>query len=558
MLKANNLFKRYGAREVLSDVSFTIEGGQRMALVGPNGSGKTTLLKILAGLEEPDGGSIETGKSAVVGYLPQDTNVTRNESVITYLRGTVGISQLEAEMRELEGELTDDAKRRRYEDLEGLYRKLGGYEFMHRAEVMLDGFGLGSASTDRLIAELSSGQKSKLALIAILLKGVDMLFLDEPTNNLDLPALIWLEDYLKNSDAAQLIVSHDRRLLDRIATCIMELDWHTHTLTTSGGTYSEFLLRRAKERERLRVAYRLQQEEIARLTKEARKQKAKAAHGAVYRGTDNDKFLRGFKRDRSAKSARKAKVIEKRIGQMDKIELSPEREPLRISLIADEQHGVRDIKLAEVVAGYQSGFQIGPITLRLPYRSRTGLLGLNGSGKSTLLKVIAGHLAPLSGRVDRGSGITIGDLMQEHQTLPHEETLFDFLKERTELGETDVYTMLVKFGFDRGQIRNPISTVSPGGRARLLLALFAAQSVNALVLDEPTNHLDIEALEALEEVLEDYRGTVVLVSHDRYFLEKITLDALYLIEDGVLTKLPSYREYVQKAEERAKRLLRLL
>ncbi len=559
MLKVKDLSKSYGPLTVLSDVSFGLEGGQRAALVGPNGTGKSTLLKILAGLEEADGGKVEMGKSDRAGYLPQDTSLAGSETIHAYLRRVTEIDRVEAEMDDLSDSLSDPTSKRRYDELHELYEQMDGYSFEHRLEVMLGGFGLEGVGSSRPLSELSSGQKSKVVLIGILLGGADLLLLDEPTNNLDLPALIWLEDFLLKSPAACVLVSHDRRFLDKVADRIMELDWQSHSLTVTNGSYSEYLRMSAKRRERQKELYRQQQEQIERLTEQARRLKQRSAQGSRWVGSDNDKFLRGMKRDRAGKSGKGAKAIEKRIEQMEPVERPLDRVPFGLDLDSQEEKGPdREIRLEKVVAGYPTGFRIGPISLAIPYGERVGIMGLNGTGKSTLLKVIAGHCEPLSGKVVFGSGVRLGDMMQEHDSLPRETELLGYLKQKVGISDQDAYTLLAKYGFDPGRARVPISALSPGGRARLLLSLFAAMGVNALVLDEPTNHLDLEAMEALEEALEDYPGTVILVSHDRFFLDKARLDLTYLLTKNQLKKIPSYQVYVAQAEEQAQRLLRTL
>jgi len=339
---------------------------------------------------------------------------------------------------------------------------------------------------------------------------------------------------------------------------IFELDWRSKTLTITGGTYSDYLEMKIKNLRRAKEEYRIQQEEIKRLSEQAREKRVDASRGARWGGTDNDTFLRGFKRDRAGKSGRTAKVIEKRIDQMEKKEKPVERDPFEIHLEAVKNPGTLSIHLNNVVAGYPNGFKIGPISMEIRYGNRVGIMGLNGSGKSTLLKTITGQLDPLNGVVEIGSGVKIGNMMQEHETLAREQSLLAFLREKTELSEHHSHAKLAKFGFDERQVKQPIGTLSPGGRARLLLAYFSALSVNVLILDEPTNHLDIEAMEALEETLKDYSGTVLLVSHDRYFLEKANLDFTYVLSDGALSRISDYQEYVASAEERARKLINLL
>ncbi len=559
MIKAQKLQKSYGSLVVLSDISFSLARGQKVALVGHNGTGKTTLLKIVAGLESQDSGKINVTKGACVGYLPQDTNLSGDESIVDYLRRISGIDVLEKEIENLSVDLGDPQKIKRYGEVRSQYEHLGGYSFVHRAGVILSGFGLDGVGLDRPLSDLSSGQKSKVILSGILLKGVDLLLLDEPTNNLDLPALIWLEDFLQKSEASCIIVSHDRRFLDRVVRKIFELDWRTHTITISGGTYSDYLEMVAKRIAGQKEEYRLQQEEIERLNERVRRKKAEATRGSHWTPSDNDKFLRGFKRERAGKSSKAAKAIEKRVEQMDKIERPVERKPLEIPIEANIDSGTLDIRLSDVVAGYPGdGFSIGPLSFGVRYRNRVGIMGLNGTGKSTLLKTITGQIAPLSGKVEIGSGVKIGNMMQEHETLPRERIVIEFFSEQTHFSHQDSYSKLSKFGFDERQVRLTIGTLSPGGRARFLLALFSARSVNTLVLDEPTNHLDLEALGALEEAVKVYQGTILLVSHDRYFLEKASLDTTYVLSDGVLVKIPDYKTYVKSAEDKAGKLLKLL
>lgn len=557
MLKVQNLQKSYGSMTVLADVSFSLDKGQKVALVGNNGTGKTTLLKILAGLVEADAGEVEITRGANVGYLPQDTSLTGNETIGEYLRRVTGVDQLEKDLERLSHSLEQSALALEYEEVKDKYERLDGYAFKHRMEVMLAGFGLEGVGLDRPLSQLSSGQKSKVALTGILLKGVDLLLLDEPTNNLDLPALIWLEDFLQKSDAACVMISHDRRFLDRVVRKIFEIDWQTRELNVSKGTYSDYLETVAKRRVRQYEDYRLQQDEITRLSEQARQKRQAAVQGAKWVGSDNDKFLRGFKRNQAGGSARVAKAIEKRIDQMDKVEKPFERDSLEIPLQAVTSSSNLGISLREVVVSYDTGFKLGPISLEVNYGSRVGILGLNGSGKSTLLSVITRQLTPQEGVVEIGSGLRVGNMMQEHQTLPREQTLLNFLVERG-LEQQASYAILAKFGFEESQMKGRIEALSPGGRARLLLALFSAQSVNVLVLDEPTNHLDLEALEALEEVVASYQGTVILVSHDRYFLEKANLDSAYVLTAGALTRLSSIEEYVKQAEEKAKNLIKVL
>ncbi|MDP2587452.1 MAG: ABC-F family ATP-binding cassette domain-containing protein [bacterium] len=557
MLTIDNIHKTYGPRTVLNGVSFNLARGQKMALVGLNGTGKTTLLKVIAELESPDNGNVTVQSGTLVGYLPQDTSLTTSESIIDYLKHATGIKAIETEMASLEQDLTDPHSLQRYGDLQERYTRLEGYSFVPRMQAMLSGFGLEGVAADRELSALSSGQKSKVVLVSILMRGVDLLLLDEPTNNLDMPALVWLETFLAQSNAAALIVSHDRAFLDKTTGKVVELDWKNHGAVVRNGNYSDYLAQKEKDKESQQQAFEQQQEEIERLKAEARTKKQEALSGARFVGTDNDKFARGAKRDRAASSGKAAKALEKRIDQMEKVERPIERAAFRIDLVAEGVGGKPELALDQVVAGYD-GFHVGPVTLRVPFGKRIAILGLNGSGKTTLLKVLSGSLTTLSGVVRRSPSVTVGNLMQEHDSLPRDKSLYDFLLDRTGLDSPDIYNTLVKFGFNRDHVRDPIAVISPGARARLLLALFSRLSVNTLILDEPTNHLDLEALEALEEVLADYKGTVIAVTHDRYFLEHVHFGELYLLEGGALKELSSLDDYVQTAQQRAKKLIKTL
>lgn len=542
-IKITKIHKAYGTTVVLKDISLSIEKGQKIGLIGYNGTGKTTLLKIIAGLVEPDSGDITIRKGLSISYVPQDTSLVSDETVHEYICRISGMTILEKEIK-TSGDTMSEYKRR------------DGYTFHHRLDVMLTGFGLRDISNDSPINMLSSGQRSKVFMVGALLSDTDMLLLDEPTNNLDLPALIWLEDFLVRSDITRIIVSHDRVFLNRVAHKIFEIDWYTRMLNGTSGTYSDFVVRKEKERARQWIQYKAQQNEIERLTEQARKKKQEAIAGSHYMGTDNDKSLIKFKRENASRSAKRAKAIERRIDHMDIVEKPNERDLFRIRLVPTKPGGTRDIILTNTVAGYASSkFKIGPISLSIPYGRRVVIFGPNGIGKTTLLKTITGELPALAGDVVRGSALIVGNLMQEHEDLPREESVKDFLMYRAKITIQDVYALVAKSGFRAGEINKKIGTLSPGGRARLLFTLFSTFCVNVLVLDEPTNHLDLEALEALEEAMDHYDGTIILVSHDRYFLEKFNSTDTYVLSDGKLVRQESFETYINTVEKEAKNLI---
>lgn len=522
MILIRNIFKSFNERKVLEDVSFSIERGQRAALVGPNGIGKTTLLRIIAKEEEPTKGTVEPNPNTRIGYLAQETIAEGDTTIKAYVDERAGFDVP-----------------------------------VYKIETMLHGFQMQHLTVDVSITNLSGGQKRKVALIGLFLSEPDLFLLDEPTNNLDIMSVIWLETYLRKKDLTAIIVSHDRVFLDRVTDRVLALDPRDHTLMLTRGTYSNYLIQEKKREKRERLEYVLQQHEIVRLEKVAQAKKEAAAKGAKWQPNDNDKMLRGFKQNRAKKSARVAQVVIGRINRMDKLPEPLEKTPLAIPLESEKEKGVADIVVRNVSFVYDS-FTLEDILLDIPYGSRVALLGHNGSGKTTLLRLISGMLEPTQGAIEKGSGVRIGNLTQEHEQLPREKTVIAYMKEHAGYNDHQIYNILQKFGIDNMHAQGRIKDMSTGMRTRLLLALFATQSVNVLILDEPTNHLDIEGVEALEELLATYEGTVVMVSHDRKLLEHAKLERVYVMDEGHMSKIASYTEYIEESETKAEKLIRMI
>lgn len=560
MLVVKKVSKIYGVRTILAGVTFALGPGQKAALVGPNGVGKSTLLKILAGIEPPHKGEVSIARHIGVGYLAQEVDALARETVEEYIRRVSGIIEIEKKMQALEPRLDEEAVLEEYTEIAELYQRAGGYEFERRIRNVLDGFQLTSIGLDHQIAELSGGQKTKISLAAILLKGVDMLFLDEPTNNLDLPALIWLEEYLIASPAICVIASHDRRFLDRVVTKILEIDWFKRNASLHTGNYTDYANRKALEIRRLREEYRLQQEELKRLKAAALEKHDWAAAGAIQPWTDNDKMGRNFARDRSKKLSVTGNAITTRMENIERVEKLEERAPLQIKFTDIPEEERQNIALTDTVVGYEKGFQFGPVSMNIPFGSRIGIVGANGSGKSTLLKTITGDLEPLSGTVERGDALRIGNFTQEHENMPKYQTIKWLFGEVAGIYDmAKIVILLHRFHIAaQDPSRDTIGELSPGERARLLLAVYSEMNVNVLVLDEPTNHLDIEAIETLEEILENYEGTVILVTHDRYFLERIPKLDTYLLANEKLEHMGNYEEYADKLAKEAQFMVRRL
>lgn len=535
MLQVKNISKEYGEGTVLNKISFKMAPEHKVALTGFNGTGKTTLLKIIAGEVEPDKGNIIFEKETSIGFLPQDPNQYNSENVLKFLDEYVGQND---------------------------------EEFHRQVEIMFAGFGLESGIKNKKIGDLSSGQKTKIFLIGIMLKKVDLMLLDEPTNNLDLPALIWLEDFLQKTKSAFIVVSHDKTFLDNVTNKIYEIDWKERSLEISNGKYSDYLIKKQKERARQQLDHTIQKVDIKRIRNLVKVKQSKAEKGSKHKTKDNDKMLQGYFRDKAGQSYKDSRILNNRIKRMDIVERPNTRKEFNIEIDPEDSGASRDITVTDLICGYadsnETDFKIGPINLAIPFGSKVFILGLNGSGKTTLLKTLTGKIPKISGDLNVGSGVRFGNLMQEHESLDMDETILGFLLKKVESDRSVLQNHLLHFGFSEDQIKTKIKDLSPGGRARLLLALFSADNVNVLVLDEPTNHLDVEAQEALEKTLKKFEGTVITVTHDRFFMEKIAItkisdnNVLYVLTDGIMEKIKNFKQYVTDMERRSKKLLRLL
>lgn len=540
MLKATKLTKYYEDQTVLNRLTFNIDRNNKIALTGFNGSGKTTLINILAGIESYSNGTLEYDKKTKIGFIPQDTKNYSEINVLDYLKKEVG---------------KDDD------------------EFLRKIEIMFSGFVLPTETKEKNIGDLSSGQKTKVFLTALLLKKPDLILLDEPTNNLDLPALIWLEDYLKKVDAACVIVSHDREFLDGVANKIFEIDWFDHKLTSSKAKYSDYLKEKELQRKSLKKEHSLQKEEVKRLKNTAQNFQEKGLVGSKWKSGDNDKMLMGHKRNKASKSFTAAKVTYGRMKRMNVVDKPKDRKSLSMNI--DENSSTKgeeknkDITLNNVLCGYKEDgnkkdFSVGPISLDIKYGKKICLLGANGVGKSTILKTITGLIPEISGGRIIGEGVVFGNFMQEHELLPMNKTPLNFLLENFDPeSEEDIEminNLLENYNFSEYSINSPIKNMSSGERAKLLFAYFSSININTLILDEPTNHLDMEAEEALEEALNNFEGTIITVTHDRRLTSKINFDNLYIVseEEGGIKEIPEFKIYVKEMEKRSAKLLRIL
>jgi len=558
MLTLKNVRKIFGSRRVLEKISFSLGEGQKAALVGQNGVGKSTLLQIIAKEVSIDKGDIFIPNRALIGYLPQESAVSSEETLLDYLRRMTGLEELEKGMASLEKKLEDPNALEKFERLQSDYERLGGYDFERKAKSILDGLFLSHVGLDRKVSLLSGGEKRKAALAGVLLRGVDILLLDEPTNNLDLPALLWLEKYLSRSKATCLIASHDRIFLDNVVRKVIEIDWYKRDVTMYTGGWSEFAEMKAHAFRKHKELYRMQEDERHRLRESIDEKKGWVERVKESVAPDHDKLTSNYKKERAIrKFDGSAKALQGREKRLDEVEKPLERELLVIPLDPKTKED-DSIVLKKLTFGYKDGFSGGTIDLKIPLGRRIAILGNNGVGKSTLLKTITGEILPLKGKVFLSESLTFGYLMQEHENISQSLTPRALFKKRLEkyFDQDTLQRSLAQFQFSPGVMDDKIASFSPGERVRLILALLSLLHANVLVLDEPTNHLDLEAIEALEEALETYPGIILLVTHDRRFLERVRLDKNYILEDGKLTEVASYEAYALSVVPKMKRILK--
>jgi ATPase subunit of ABC transporter with duplicated ATPase domains len=555
MLRVQGITHSFGIETVLQDVSYVLNDAQRAGLVGPNGSGKSTLMRIIAGEMVPDSGSVWIDPHSRVAYLPQYPQGELDLSVReALLRGAGAVGEAQRRVRALELALQSaqgdrlDALLGEYARARECFETLGGYSLEARMEAVVQGLAIDVLDLDAPVRLLSGGNKTKVSLARLLLSGADILLLDEPTNYLDLPALLWLERFVARSDHAYLIVSHDRRFLDRTVDTIFELDAESHTLHAWPGTYSDYAAAKEREREKQQEAYADQQAQIRRVEEDIRrtKEQARGVEERTKSGLGAD-----VQRRLAKKVAKKAKARERRLEKMleseDRIEKPRQTWGLHLADLGrnriEDDRIVADI--GDLHAGYDGREVLRGIDLLIRGRDRLALLGENGSGKSTLIRCMTGAL-PYRGTIRLGPSVRAGLLSQETEELPLERRVVDLFRSRTEMREDEARTYLHKFLFSGDQALKQIRSLSYGQRAKLALAMLVLSGANFLILDEPTSHMDMPALEAIERALADYRGPMMVVSHDRYFLERIGVNRVAVLEDGGLREVDSVDAYEQE------------
>ena len=536
ILQVNQLSKYFGADLILSNVKMEIQSKDRIAIVGRNGAGKSTLLKIIAGELSYDSGELIKPKDLTIGFLEQHTGLDSDKSIWEEMLSVfTDLQEMERRLRDLEQEMSDEkvySNQELYQKVLSEYDRLqlefkdrGGYQYEADIRSVLHGLNFHNYDYDTKINTLSGGQKTRLAMGKLLLSKPDLLILDEPTNHLDIKTLTWLEQYLQNYDGAILVVSHDRYFLDKVVNQVYECS--NLTLKKYIGNYSQYLVQRAEQYERELKMYEKQQEEIARM---------------------KDFIQRNIARASTTKRAQSRRKALERMQILDRPQ--GDGKSAAFSFEIERQSGNEVLNVKDLAIGYGDDIISRNIRFRITRGEAIALLGPNGVGKSTLLKTIVKILPALSGSIQYGANVSIAYYDQEQANLSSNKKVIDELwDEYPNLIEKEIRDILGNFLFSGDEVLKPVSALSGGEKARLALAKLMMKKANFLILDEPTNHLDLDSKEILENALIEYPGTILFVSHDRYFINRIATKVFELSNTGITEYLGDYDYYVEKKEE---------
>ena len=540
-LVARALSGGHADRTLFADVDLVVAPGSVIGLVGVNGAGKSTLLRILAGELAPLSGTVRLDPpTAVVGHLAQEAERRPGESVLAHLQRRTGVAAAQERLDRATGALeqgapgADDA----YSDAFEQWLALGAADLEERVGAVLRDLGL-PLDPGALMTSLSGGQAARVSLAGLLLSRFDVVLLDEPTNDLDMAGLDRLERFVRELRTGAVVVSHDREFLARTVTDVLELDLAQQQVRLFGGGYDAYLAEREVARRRAQQAYEDYAETRSGLQDRARMQRGwadKGVRNALKKRPDNDKVLAKFRADSSEKQAAKARQTERMIERLEVVEEPRKEWQLRYE-IAPAGRGSSVVATARGATVRRGDFTLGPVDLQVDVGDRIAVTGPNGAGKTTLLGLLLGRLPPDTGTVDQGTSIEVGEVDQVRGLFAGAATLLDtFCAQVPDLAPGDVRTLLAKFGLGADDVPRPAANLSPGERTRAALALLQARGVNLLVLDEPTNHLDLPAIEQLEQALDAYPGTLLLVTHDRRMLQAVRVDRRWHVEEGTVTE----------------------
>lgn len=544
-LVAQGLAGGYGHRTLFDSLDLTVAAGDVVGLVGANGAGKSTLLKLLAGVDEPQAGTVRLAPAdAFVGWLPQEHERVAGESVVEYIGRRTGCAEATRDMDEAAAALGDPSLAAPGTDPADTYSAAldrwlasGAADLDERLPAVLADLGLdlGGDPADTLMTSLSGGQAARVGLAALLLSRFDIALLDEPTNDLDLDGIERLETFVRGLRGGVVLVSHDREFLARCVTRVLELDLAQGTNRVFGGGYDAYLEERATIRRHQREKYDEFADKKADLVARARTQREWSSQGvrnAMKKAPDNDKIKRKASAESSEKQAQKVRQMESRIARLEEVE-EPRKEWQLEFTIGSAPRSSSVVSTLSSAVFRQGSFQLGPVSLQVNAGERIGITGPNGAGKSTLLRGLLGRQSPDEGSASLGASVEIGEIDQARALLVGAQPLaaaFEALV--PEMASGDVRTLLAKFGLKADHVTRAVDELSPGERTRAGLALLQARGVNLLVLDEPTNHLDLPAIEQLEQALESYEGTLLLVTHDRRMLATVQTDRHWRVEAG--------------------------
>ena len=532
LMTVQGVSKSFGMKSVLKDISLTLQQGARMGLIGVNGSGKSTLFRLIAGQMEPDEGSISLMRGTRVGMLTQEADIQSDLTVREELsRVFEPVREMERRLRALEEEMAQkhedeaelDRLSREYARLTDRFEDAGGYEWPSRIQGVLAGLGFAKGREDQPASVLSGGEKTRLCLARLLLTQPDLLMLDEPTNHLDLSSIQWLEDTLKKYRGTVLIISHDRYFMNSVCDCMAEISMRR--LVQYEGNYDQFTVKRQADIERQIREYKLQQAEIAR----------------------QQAIIQRYRMYNREKSIRAAESREKRLEKMEKLERPVDEQHVRFSFEARRRTGDDVLKVHGLAKGFEGRRLFENFDLHLRAGDRVAIIGPNGVGKSTLLNIIARKLKADAGEVEFGANVDLG-YYEQHQTGldPEKDVLNELWDAFPRLDLDRVRSVLALFLFTGDDVYKKISMLSGGEKGRVSLCKLMLKRDNLLLLDEPTNHLDMDSREVLEGALEDFDGTILTVSHDRYFINRVADRIIEMRPDGVKEYLGNYDDYLEK------------
>lgn len=509
--QAQDLEQRFGGNTIFSNISFSVPDNARIGLVGPNGAGKTTLLKIMTGQQEPTSGQFTINKGLKVGYIAQENGLDEDKTIwdemLTVFNDLIEKNKKITKMQEqIADHPEDEDLLKRYDQLAYDFEQEGGFTYQAEIKSILNGFNFKENTWNKVIGTLSGGEKTRLAFVKLLLQKPPVLLLDEPTNYLDLDTLDWSEAFLKNYQGAIITVSHDQYFLDHLANQIFELNFGK--LTTFKGNYSQYVKERELMDSQQEAAYEKQQEKIKK----------------------EEEFIQ--KNLVRASTTKRAQSRRKVLDKMERIKPPKHKQKVRINFTSERPSGKEVLIAKDLTIGYPDKVMVSDIDFQVNKNDRVAIIGPNGIGKSTLLKTIMKKLEPKGGSIKYGASLDIGYYDQELQSLDPSKTVLDTIWDRHKtMPEKDVRSILASFLFTAEDIDKTVGQLSGGQKARLTLTVLSLEKDNFLLMDEPTNHLDIEAKEVLEEALDNYDGTLLFVSHDRYFINELA-NKIISVRDG--------------------------